>query len=137
MKRCYNLFFIFSIFITKTNTMTKRFIISEEERSDIRAKYGLVNEQMNRQQAVDVQMRTIKPEMGGKYCFGDPKRIQSLYGYNVKLYKVKSGDTLSDIASKYPGVASVDEIISTNKSCNLSKGLKGGDVIAITILPSM
>jgi nucleoid-associated protein YgaU len=117
--------------------MTKRFIISEEEKSDIRAKYGLVNEQMNRQQSVDIQMRTIKPEMGGKYCFGDPKRVQSTYGDNVKLYKVKSGDTLSGIAAKYHGISSVDEIIATNRSCNLSQGLKGGDVIAITILPSM
>ena len=28
--------------------MTKRFIISEEERSDIRSKYGLINEQDDR-----------------------------------------------------------------------------------------
>jgi len=117
--------------------MAKRFIISEDEKRDIRSRYGLVNEQMNKQQAVDVQMTTIKPEMGGKYCFGDPKRVQATYGYNVKLYKVKSGDTLSGIAAKYPGVSSVDEIIATNRSCNLSQGLKGGDVIAITILPSM
>jgi hypothetical protein len=117
--------------------MAKRFIISEEEKGDILSKYGLVNEQMNQQKGVDVQMGKIKPEMGGKYCFGDPKRLQATYGYNVKLYKVKSGDTLSDIASKYPGVSSVDEIIATNRSCNLGKGLKGGDVIAITILPSM
>ena len=54
-------------------------------------------------------MEKIKPEMGGKYCFGDPKRLQSAYGYNVKLYKVKSGDTLSDIASKHPGVTNVDD----------------------------
>ena len=117
--------------------MAKRFIITEEEKGDILSKYGLVSEQMNQQKAVEVQMQKIKPDMGGKYCFGDPKRLQATYGYNVKLYKVKSGDTLSDIASKYPGVSSVDEIIATNRSCSLGKGLKSGDVIAITILPSM
>ena len=75
----------------------------------------VIEEQMNRQKAVDVQMEKIKPEMGGKYCFGDPKRLQSDYGYNVKLYKVKSGDTLSDIASKHPGVTEVDDLIRINK----------------------
>ena len=97
----------------------------------------VIEEQMNRQKAVDVQMEKIKPEMGGKYCFGDPKRLQSAYGYNVKLYKVKSGDTLSDIASKHPGVTSVDDLIRINKGCLVSKGLKGGDVLAIVMMPSM
>ena len=97
----------------------------------------VIEEQMNRQKAVDVQMEKIKPEMGGKYCFGDPKRLQSAYGYNVKLYKVKSGDTLSDIASKHPGVTSVDDLIRINKGCALTKGLKSGDVLAIVIMPEM
>jgi predicted Zn-dependent protease len=97
----------------------------------------VIEEQMNQQKAVDVQMEKIKPEMGGKYCFGDPKRLQSAYGYNVKLHKVKSGDTLSGIASKHPGVTSVDSLIAINKSCALNKGLRGGDVIAIVIAPEM
>jgi len=97
----------------------------------------VIEEQMNTQTPIDVQMTKIKPEMGGKYCFGDPRRLKATYGANVKLHKVKSGDTLSGIAAKYPGVASVDEIIATNRSCQLSKGLKGGDVIAIVMLPSM
>ena len=97
----------------------------------------VIEEQMNRQKAVDVQMEKIKPETGGKYCFGDPKRLQSAYGYNVKLYKVKSGDTLSDIASKHPGVTSVDDLIRINKGCSVSKGLKSGDVIAIVLMPEM
>jgi predicted Zn-dependent protease len=117
--------------------MTKRFIITEEEKDDILSKYGLVSEQMNQQKAVDVQMEKIKPEMGGKYCFGDSKRLQSAYGYNVKLYKVKSGDTLSDIASKHPGVTTVDDLIRINKGCSVSKGLKSGDVIAIVLMPEM
>jgi len=97
----------------------------------------VIEEQMNMQQDIHVQMKKIKPDMGGKYCFGSPQRLKSEVGNNVKLYKVKSGDTLSEIASNYPGVSDVDEIIATNKSCQLSKGLRGGDVIAIVILPSM
>ena len=31
----------------------------------------VIEEQMNQQKAVDVQMVKIKPEMGGKYCFGE------------------------------------------------------------------
>lgn len=97
----------------------------------------VIEEQMNMQTPIDVQMTKIKPEMGGKYCFGNPQRMKSNYGNNVKLYKVKSGDTLSDISSKYPGVGEIDEIIATNKACQLSKGLRAGDVIAIVLLPSM
>jgi len=117
--------------------MAKRFIISEEEKGDILSKYGLVSEQMNQQKEVSAQMEKIKPEMGGKYCFGDPKRLQSNYGYNVKLYKVKSGDTLSGIVSKHPIVDSVDDLIRINKSCALNKGLNSGDVLAILMVPSM
>lgn len=97
----------------------------------------VIQEQMNTQTPIDVQMTKIKPEMGGKYCFGNPKNMKATYGNNVKLYKVKAGDTLSDIVSKYPGASSVDEVIATNRGCVLSKGLKAGDVIAIVLLPSM
>jgi hypothetical protein len=97
----------------------------------------VIEEQMNTQTPIDVQMTKIKPEMGGKYCFGDPKRMKATYGDNIKLHKVKTGETLSGIASKYPGVSSIDEIVATNRSCQLSRGLKGGDVIAIVMTPSM
>ena len=115
--------------------MTKIIRLTESDLTKIVKR--VIEEQMNQQKAVDVQMVKIKPELGGKYCFGDPKRLQSAYGYNVKLYKVKSGDTLSDIASKHPGVTSVDDLIRINKGCMLSKGLKSGDVIAIVIMPEM
>ena len=97
----------------------------------------VIEEQMNMQTPIDVQMTKIKPEMGGKYCFGNPKRLKATYGNNVKLHKVKTGDTLSGIASKYPNLNNVDDLIATNKSCQLSKGLRAGDVIAIVLLPSM
>jgi hypothetical protein len=97
----------------------------------------VIEEQMNKQTPIDIQMTKIKPEMGGKYCFGNPQRLKMDVGNNVVLIKVKSGDTLSGIASKYPGVSSVDEIITTNKGCALTKGLRGGDVLAITLVPSM
>jgi DNA-directed RNA polymerase subunit H (RpoH/RPB5) len=115
--------------------MAKRFIISEEEKSDIRSKYGLVNEQMNQQKAVDVQMRTVKPEMGGKYCF-DPVRIMKNIGYNSVLYKVKNGDSLSTIISEHP-IADMESIIYHNDKCNLKLNIKSGDVIAIPLIPSM
>lgn len=97
----------------------------------------VIEEQMNMQQDIDVQMKKIKPEMGGKYCFGNPQRMKSNYGNNVLLHKVKGGDTLSGIAAKHPGVTDVDELIRINKGCMLSKGLKSGDVIAIVIAPQM
>jgi hypothetical protein len=97
----------------------------------------VIEEQMNMQTPIDVQMTKIKPEMGGKYCFGDPKRLKATYGDNVKLHKVKTGDTLSAIAAKTPNLSDVDEIIAVNRSCQLSKGLKAGDVIAIVMMPSM
>ena len=115
--------------------MAKRFIISEEERSDIRSRYGLVNEQMNQQKAVDVQMKTVKPEMGCKYCF-DPVTIMKNLGYNSVLYKVKDGDSLSTIVSKHP-IADMDTIIYNNNKCNLKSFVKSGDVIAIPLIPSM
>lgn len=114
--------------------MTKIIRLTESDLTNIVRR--VIEEQMNDQTSIDVQMTKIKPEMGGKYCFGDPRRLKATYGDNVKLHKVKSGDTLSGIASKYPGVTSVDEIIGTNRSCQLSKGLKGGDVIALVMLPS-
>ena len=120
--------------------MAKRFIISEEERSDIRSRYGLVNEQMNRQEPIDSQMSKIKPEIGGKYCFGKQtlQEFKRDLGYrNLLLHKVKSGDTLSGIAAQHSGTVDEQDLIDMNKSCNLSKGLKAGDVIIMAIIPSM
>jgi predicted Zn-dependent protease len=97
----------------------------------------VIEEQMNMQQDINLQMKKIKPEMGGKYCFGNPQKMKSAYGYNVKLHKVKSGDTLSGIASKHPGVTNVEDLIRINNSCSLDKVLKSGDVIAIVIMPEM
>lgn len=114
--------------------MAKRFIISEDEKRDIRSKYGLINEQMNSQKPIEVQMKSVKPEMGGKYCF-DPVRLTKGSGNNSVLYKVKSGDSLSTIASKYPS-ADMDSIVYDNNKCNVKSGVKSGDVIAITLLAS-
>lgn len=96
----------------------------------------VIEEQMNIQAPLETQMARIRPEMGGKYCFGNPKGVKSLYGDNIVLHKVKSGDTLSGIAAKYPGVSGVEDIIATNKGCVLTKGLKSGDVLAIVLAPS-
>jgi hypothetical protein len=114
--------------------MAKRFIISEDEKRDIRSKYGLIDEQMNSQKPIEVQMKSVKPEMGGKYCF-DPVRLTKDSGNNSILYKVKSGDSLSTIAQKYSN-ADVNTIINDNNKCVLKLGVKGGDVIAISLMPS-
>jgi hypothetical protein len=120
--------------------MAKRFIISEEEKNDIRSRYGLVNEQMNRQEQIDSQLRKIKPDMGGKYCFGK-QTLQKLKldigENNLLLHKVKTGDTLSGIVSKHPGTVDEQSLINSNKGCDLSKGLRAGDVIIMSIVPSM
>jgi hypothetical protein len=97
----------------------------------------VMQEQMNRQTPIEVQMTKVVPEKGGKYCFGGPQKVKSMYGDNVKLYKVKPGDTLSGIVSRNPGTGSVEEIIATNRICSLQKGVKAGDVIALILLPSM
>jgi hypothetical protein len=97
----------------------------------------VIEEQMNTQQDINAQMVKIKPEMGGKYCFSSPQRMKSTYGNNIKLHKVKSGDTLSGLASKYSSTNDVDSIIAVNKGCQLTKGLKSGDVLAIVLAPSM
>jgi cell envelope opacity-associated protein A len=115
--------------------MVKKFLISEEEKNDIRSKYGLVNEQMNQQKSLDVQMNTVKPEMGGQYCF-DPVRLMKEIGYNSVLYKVKSGDSLSTIVSHHP-IADINSIVVYNNKCNLKSNIKSGDVIAIPLIPSM
>ena len=96
----------------------------------------VIEEQMNSQNTLQSQMNKVKPEMGGKYCFGNPQRVMATYGNNVILHKIKGGDTLSGIAAKYPGIADVESLISVNRACPLSKGLKGGDVIAIITAPS-
>lgn len=95
----------------------------------------VIEEQMNKQTPIKVQMTKIKPENGGKYCFGDPNRLTSSYGDSMKLHKIKTGETLSGLADEYS--MGVNEIISSNKGCQLSKGLKAGDVIAIVMMPSM
>ena len=68
------------------------------------------------------------------------EQAKAIFDKQVKtgaLVGFKSGDTLSDIASKHPGVTNVDDLIRINKGCMLSKGLKSGDVIAIVIAPEM
>jgi LysM repeat protein len=115
--------------------MTKIIKLTETDLQRIVKK--VIQEQMNTQTPIEVQMTKVVREKGGKYCFGSPQKVKSIYGDNVKLYKVKQGDTLSGIVSKYPGTGSVEEIIATNRVCSLQKGVKAGDVIALILLPSM
>ena len=100
----------------------------------------LVNEQMSHQEPIDVQLNKIKPDMGGKYCFGKQTLQQlktDMGDRNLLLYKIKSGDTLSGISAQHPGTVSESELINYNKGCQLSSGVKAGDVLIMVIIPSM
>lgn len=119
-------------------------IVNENFSTLVNTKLGdvkpLVMEQMNHQEPIDSQIRKIKPDMGGKYCFGKQtlQQLKTNVGdRNLLLHKIKSGDTLSGISSQHPGTVSERELINYNKGCNLSSGIKVGDVIIMAIVPSM
>jgi peptidoglycan hydrolase-like protein with peptidoglycan-binding domain len=81
--------------------MTKRFIISEEERSDIRSKYGLVNEQ----QETTAQKRALQ-------CFLNKKGIRDNSNQPLKV-DGKIDDKTMEAISKYQskiGVSPADGV---------------------------
>lgn len=94
------------------------------------------------QKSISEQMKTIKPDVGGKYCFSDTKRkkIESPMdqgGYNDHSYvvhKIKKGDTVEGFLgignSKY-------NLVWTNDLCpEIKTGkIKVGDVIAYSLRP--
>ena len=80
---------------------------------------------------------TVKPEMGGKYCFSskqDKNSVIEALKTNIKnsgvegkkLYKIKDGDNPTTIKNKSESY----NIVGVNsKSCNLEKNPRKGDVI--------
>jgi hypothetical protein len=115
--------------------MTKIIRLTESDLTKIVKR--VIEEQSKIQTPIENMMKKIKPESGGKYCFSNPKQLNDAYGSKLKLYKIKSGDTLSGIISNHRGVGGTDSIVSINEKCNLSKNIKAGDVIVIGLLPSM
>lgn len=79
------------------------------------------------------QIRTIKPDPGGKYCFNQKMIDEIGKMFNYQVYKIKRGDTLDKIASMGNGL---DSLKFTNNLCDLRKTFRAGDVIIIDMSPS-
>ena len=89
---------------------------------------------------IEQQMRKIKPDAGGKYCFS-PQMIQRLRkesGLYHLIYKVKQGDVLSKLIQKNGGPAnSIHSMEYGNDLCpEIKKGIiKAGNVIVMSTFP--
>jgi hypothetical protein len=95
------------------------------------------------QKPISEQMKTIKPEIGGKYCFSDAKRkqIQSPIkqgGYNdysYVVYKVKKGDTVEGIGNMGNSRGNLE--FSNDLCPEIKKGMiRAGDVVIYSLTPS-
>jgi LysM repeat protein len=89
---------------------------------------------------IETQMKTIKPDAGGKYCFSTQmaQRLRKESGLSHILYKVKKGDVLSKLIQKNGGPAnSIYSIEYDNDLCpEIKKGIiKAGDVLALSTFP--
>lgn len=115
---------------SQLNEIIKR-VISEQ-------KYPSAEQSKFHRQEAERLMNGTKPAEGGKYCFtkeGLIKTIENGGSKNLKLYRIKSGDTLS----KYQNMTDQDRfIISVNNLCKLEnpKEFRAGDVIAVDFTPS-
>lgn len=87
-------------------------------------------------QTVSEQMKTIKPDPHGKYCFSAAKLIELDKSRDNKLYKVIKGDTISGIVKKL-GANSISNILDDNDLLeNVPTNLKVGDVIVYSSRPT-
>ena len=117
--------------------MSKRLVITEEERNEIRGKYNLMEQDSNGYGDVSVQMAKVRPDAGCKYCFDPKKFTRDVIGganTSLKLHKIKQGDTLSGIISNIPS-HDKNELLNDNSLCPLKLGLKVGDVIIVNWQP--
>ncbi len=81
------------------------------------------------------QVKTIKPDQGGKYCFSR-KKVNEIVSNNDRsyvVYKIKQGDTLDKIATLGNGLYNV---LSSNDLCDLKNNLRASDVIIYSEAPS-
>lgn len=91
---------------------------------------------------IEQQMRKIKPDAGGKYCFST-KMAQDLKresGLSHLVYKVKPNDVISKLIQKNGGPAnSVHSIQYSNDLCpEIKKNiLKAGNVIVFSTFPDV
>lgn len=92
------------------------------------------------QESVDTQMKKVKPDVGGKYCFTNQtlnyeKKINDRY---TLIYKIKKGDVLSKFDQDNGGFANdIDWIKQHNNLCPEIKNnvIKVGDVIIVATNP--
>ena len=116
------------------NLNTKKNTIRLTESELITLVKRVVNEQRGAAKAivsdaiVNAKYNSVKPDQGGKYCFSKEKLKQTIeaIGSNYTiLYKLKTGDTLSELEKKVGG----DYVNSMNPDCKLTKRFRAGDVI--------
>ena len=77
---------------------------------------------------VNAKYNSVKPDQGGKYCFSKKKlkeTIEAIGSRYTILYKLKTGDTLSELEVTAGG----DYVNSMNPDCNLTTRFIAGDVI--------
>jgi LysM repeat protein len=124
--------------------MTKKIIkLTEKDLTNIVKR--VIAEQNNwwEQKSISEQMKTVKPEMGGKYCFSDTKRKQiespikqgGLNDHSYVVYKVKKGDTVDGIANRGNSRYNLEK---SNDLCpEIKKNMiKAGDVVIYSLAPS-
>jgi len=107
-------------------------IIRLTENDLVRIVKRVINEQPSsgdRDKIADQMMGKVKPDTNAKYCFTQKKLANEILagGKNyIKLYKIKTGDTLS----KIKGFTEQD-LISMNPNCQLNdpKKFRAGDVL--------
>ena len=85
---------------------------------------------------VSIQMKKIKPAMGGRYAFSAKKLRELDQDFTNKLYVVKSGDTVDGIVNKFGSNSSENIMYSNDLLQNNPKNLRVGDVIAYSLAPS-
>jgi hypothetical protein len=95
------------------------------------------------QKPISEQMKTIKPEIGGKYCFSDAKRKQiqlpikqgGYNDYSYVVYKVKKGDTVEGIGNMGNSRGNLE--FSNDLCPEIKKGMiRAGDVVIYSLTPS-
>lgn len=97
----------------------------------------LISEQnWSNQKSVAEQIKTIKPQSNGKYCFTKSIYQQIKNDNDIKLHLVQPNETIETIVKQYHG-NSIENVMSLNNLLkNSPQNLRAGDVIAISLAPA-
>ena len=82
---------------------------------------------------VKEQMKKVKPDVGGKYCFSQKRLAEVADQPYFIVHKIKTGDTLEKLGNWGNGL---DALKFDNNLCDLKKSLRAGDVILVSMAPS-